>query len=43
MGNVKETQVVEKTHIFCSKTIFLKNRVIYEVMWKTKEELRGHT
>jgi len=39
-----ETQVVEKrkTHIFV-KNNFLKNCVIYEIMWKTKEELRGHT
>jgi hypothetical protein len=44
MRNVRDTSCREKenTHILF-KNEFLKNCVIYEIMWKTKEELRGHT
>ena len=44
MRNVRDTSCIEKenTHFF-PKTILKKNCVIYEIMWKTKEELRGHT
>jgi len=39
-----DTQIVEKrkTH-FLFKNNILKDCVIYEITWKTKEELRGHT